>query len=168
MSTQNQFSRPRGGCHFLLQCMKVKSEREVAQSCPTFSDPVDCSPPGSCVHGVFQARVLEWGAIAFSVWVVSVWEMPYRECTGLPWWLGGKEFTCQCRRCRFNPWVGKIPWRRKWQPTPVFLSVEAYGQRSLGGLQSMESQRVEHNSATKQHAEDSAEGMNEGIYIERR
>ena len=51
------------GCHFLLQCMKVKSEREVAQSCPTLSDPVDCSLPGSSAHGIFQARVLEWGAI---------------------------------------------------------------------------------------------------------
>ena len=54
------------GCHFLLQCMKVKSESEVAQSCPTPRDPMDCSPPGSSVHGIFQARVLEWGAIAFS------------------------------------------------------------------------------------------------------
>ena len=54
------------GCHFLLQCTKVKSEREVAQSCPTLSDPMDCSPPGSSVHGIFQARVQEWGAIAFS------------------------------------------------------------------------------------------------------
>ena len=54
------------GCHFLLQCMKVKSESEVAQSCPTPSDPMDCSPPGSSAHGIFQARVLEWGAIAFS------------------------------------------------------------------------------------------------------
>ena len=54
------------GCHFLLQCMKVKSESEVAQSCLTLSDPMDCSPPGSSVHGIFQARVLEWGAIAFS------------------------------------------------------------------------------------------------------
>ena len=52
------------GCHFLLQCMKVKSESEVAQSCPTLSDPVDCSLPGSSIHGIFQARVLEWGAIA--------------------------------------------------------------------------------------------------------
>ena len=51
------------GCYFLLQCMKVKSEREVAQSCPTLSDPMDCS---SSVHGIFQARVQEWGAIAFS------------------------------------------------------------------------------------------------------
>ena len=52
------------GCHFLLQCMKVKSKSEVAQLCPTLSDPVDCSPPGSSVHGIFQAGVLEWGAIA--------------------------------------------------------------------------------------------------------
>jgi len=55
------------GCHFLLQCMKVKSESEVAQSCPTLSDPMDYSLPGSSIHGIFQARVLEWGAIAFSV-----------------------------------------------------------------------------------------------------
>ena len=56
------------GCHFLLQCMKVKSESEVAQLCPTHSDPTDCSLPGSSTHGIFQARVLEWGAIAFSGW----------------------------------------------------------------------------------------------------
>ena len=54
------------GCHFLLQCMKVKSESEVTQSCPTLCDPMDCSLPGSSIHGIFQARVLEWGAIAFS------------------------------------------------------------------------------------------------------
>ena len=54
------------GCHFLLQCMKVKSESEVAQSCPNLSDPMDCSPPGPSVHGIFQARVLEWVAIAVS------------------------------------------------------------------------------------------------------
>ena len=54
------------GCHFLVQCMKVKSESEVAQSRQILPDPMDCSPPGSSVHGIFQARVLEWGAIAFS------------------------------------------------------------------------------------------------------
>ena len=53
-------------CRFLLQCMKVKSESEVAQLCPTLSDPMDCSLPGSSTHGIFQARVLEWGVIAFS------------------------------------------------------------------------------------------------------
>ena len=55
------------GCHFLLQCMKVKTESEVAQSSPTLCDPMDCSPPGSSIHGIFQARVLGWGAIAFSL-----------------------------------------------------------------------------------------------------
>ena len=54
------------GCHFLLQCMKVKSEREVSQSCPTLCNPTDCSPPGSSVHGIFQARVL---AIAVIIWL---------------------------------------------------------------------------------------------------
>ena len=54
------------GCHFLLQCVKVKSESEVAQSCLTPRDHIYCSPPGSSIHGIFQARVLEWVAIAFS------------------------------------------------------------------------------------------------------
>ena len=54
------------GCHSLLQCMKVKNESEVAQSWPTLCDPMDCSLPGSSIHGIFQARVLEWVAIAFS------------------------------------------------------------------------------------------------------
>ena len=54
------------GCHFLLQCMKVKSESEATQLCPTLRDTLDCSLPGSSVHGIFQAGVLEWVAIAFS------------------------------------------------------------------------------------------------------
>ena len=54
------------GCHFLLQCMKVKSESEVAQSCLTLSDPMDCSPPGASVHGILQARILEWVAMTSS------------------------------------------------------------------------------------------------------
>ena len=54
------------GCRFLLQCMKVKSESEVTQSCPTLRDPMDCSLPSATIHGIFQARVLEWGAITFS------------------------------------------------------------------------------------------------------
>src|SRR5574338_987429 len=73
------------GCHFLLQCMKVKCESEVAQSCPTLSDPRDCSLPGTSVHEIFQARVLEWGAIAFSHiysqaclnhWLLATFGMP--------------------------------------------------------------------------------------------
>ena len=60
------------GCHFLLQCMKVQSESEVAQLCPTLSDPMDGSPPGSSIHGIFQARVLEWGATAFSILMLNI------------------------------------------------------------------------------------------------
>ena len=65
------------GCHFLLQRMKVKSESEVTQSCSTPSDPMDCSLPGSSVHGIFQGGVLEWGAIAFSVVTLNASQPPY-------------------------------------------------------------------------------------------
>ena len=67
------------GCHFLLQCMKVKSESEVTQSCPTLSDPLDCSPPGSSVHGIFQARVLEWAAIAGTINLKGFEELLYLQ-----------------------------------------------------------------------------------------
>ena len=60
------------GCHFLLQCKKVKRESKVTQSCLTLSDPMDCSLPGSSVHGIFQARLLKWGAIAFSRLLMTV------------------------------------------------------------------------------------------------
>ena len=69
------------GCHFLLQCMKVKSKSEVAQSCPTLPDPMDCSPPGSSIHGIFQSRVLEWVAIAFSANYVS-WGIILKDFSG--------------------------------------------------------------------------------------
>ena len=52
---------------------------------------------------------------------------------GLPGWLSSKESACQCRRCEFNPWVKKIPWRMKWQPTLLFLPGKSHGQRSLAG-----------------------------------
>ena len=71
------------GCHFLLQCMKGKSESEVAQSCPTLRGPMDCSLPGSSAHGIFQARVLEWGAVAFSI-PLSTWN---KRFLGLSWKL---------------------------------------------------------------------------------
>ena len=82
------------GCHFLLQCMKVKSESEVAQSCLTLSDPMDCSLPGSSVHGIFQARVLEWGAIAFSVHESEITGYDSRYIT----------FSCEYSR-GLQPWV---------------------------------------------------------------
>ena len=82
------------GCYFLLQCRKVKSERQVTQSCLTLSDPMDCSLPGSSVHGIFQARVLEWGA-------------------------SGKESACQYRRHKkhgVNPGLGRPPRVRNGNP----------------------------------------------------
>ena len=112
-------------CHF-LQRKKVKSESVDAQSCPTLSDPMDCSLPGSTVHGIFQARVLEWVAIAFSDICVQV-----HVKLGFSGGTSGEEPGWQCRRrkrCGFSPWLGKIPWRRAWQPTPVFLPGESQGQ----------------------------------------
>ena len=95
------------GCYFLLQCMKVKSESEVTQSCLTPSNPMDFSLSGSSIHGIFQARVLEWGAIAFS---------------------GGQVLLkTECRRPMFDPWVGKILWRRERLPTPVSWPGEFHG-----------------------------------------
>ena len=79
------------GCHFLLQCMKVKSESEVAQSCPTLHNPMDCSLPGSSIHGIFEAGVLEWVAIAFSKTMVhriaksQTWLSNSHSLTH--WWL---------------------------------------------------------------------------------
>ena len=88
------------GCHFLLQCMKVKSESEVAQSCSTFHDPMDCRLPGSSVHGIFQARVLEWGAIAVSISITNFQQFDFvvALCTFLhafPTW-GLVNFLNQC------------------------------------------------------------------------
>ena len=82
------------GCHFLFQCMKVKSEREVTQSCPTLSDPMDCSLPGSSVHGIFQARVLEWGAIAFSNCPITSWQIDGETVEKVSdFILGGSKIT---------------------------------------------------------------------------
>ena len=79
------------GCHYLLQCMKGKSESKVAQLCPTLSDPMDCSLPGSSVHGIFQARVLEWVAIAFSSYLSRIRQM------------NGMIFCCCCSVTQLYP-----------------------------------------------------------------
>ena len=99
------------GCHFLLHCMKVKSESEVAQSCRTLSDPIDCSLPGSSVHGIFQARVLEWGAIAFSSsWTEGVHNYVAESLVRiLPWTspfsqqLSSKNTASTARRRQSSP-----------------------------------------------------------------
>ena len=108
------------GCHFLLQCMKVKSESEVAQSCPTLRDPMDCSPPGSSVHGIFQARVLEWGAIAFSK--MAEWCPPKDRST--VWPLGPVDIALFGKGV-FADIIQLIPPRwghpglSEWAPDPV-------------------------------------------------
>ena len=106
------------GCHFLLQCMKVKRESEVAQSCPTLHDPMDCSLPGSSAHGIFQARVLEWvlanlqrlllmkGSLSLLQGIFPIQEL--------------KPGLLHCRR-------------RQWQPIPVLLPGKPHGRRSLVG-----------------------------------
>ena len=93
------------GCHFFLQCMKVKSESEVAQLCPTVCDPMDCSPPGSSTQGIFQARVLEWGAIAFSMQSLSSYQW-YFFCR-----TRTKNFTIRMKTQR--PRIAKAVLRKK-------------------------------------------------------
>ena len=73
----------------------------------------------------------------------------------LPWWFSGKEYTCQCRRCSSEPWVRKIPWRRKCQPTPVFLAGKSHGQRRLAGYSPRVYKRVGRDSVTKQQQQTS-------------
>ena len=111
------------GCHFLLQCIKVKSESEVAKPCPTLSDPTDCSPPGSSAHGIFQARLLEWGAITFYSCFIARASLITQLVRNLP--------------AMQETWLRSLgredPQRREWQPTPVFLPGEFHGQKSLMG-----------------------------------
>ena len=113
------------GGHFLLQCMKVKSESEVAQSCPTLRDPIDYSPPGSSTHGILQARVLEWGAIAFS------------KKTSMPGQITNVNRSTTVRKSRCNhvhvlKTYMRVPWtaRRSNQSTRKEISPEY----SLEGL----------------------------------
>ena len=136
------------------------------QSCLTLCNSMDHDLPGSSVHGILQARILEWVAISFSSdkvsevmkWVKwwSEWSEVSQSCRlfaapwtvtqtiiqgGLPWWLSCKESPCQFRRPEFDPCVGKIPWRRAWQPTPKFLPGKSHGQRSLMGYSLWGSQK---------------------------
>ena len=95
------------GCHFLLQLMKVKSESEVAQSCPTLSDPMDWSPSGYSVHGVFQARVLEWGAIALDIYFYDHYLhfLNKKKKTWENWWnYAYLVITCLAYLINFQNW----------------------------------------------------------------
>ena len=91
------------GFHFLLQCMKVKSESEVVQSCPTLSNPMDCTLPGSSIHGISQARVPEWVAIAF---------FAYQASDGIFHKTGTNNFTI-CIEAQKTPQIAKAILRKK-------------------------------------------------------
>ena len=111
----------RVGCHFLLQCMKVKSESEVAQSCPTLSDPMDCSLPGSSIHGIFQARVLEWVGIAFCEKTLATWKEsddPTRQhIKKQRQYYANKDLSSQgygLSMC--HVWMWKLNYKECWPP----------------------------------------------------
>ena len=115
--------------------MKVKSESEVAQLCLTLSDSVDCSPPGSSVHGIFQARVLEWGAIAFSEWLSAV-SIDLGRGQGSSLVVQWLRVCSQGGGPEFDPWAvaphsSTLAWKIPWTEEP-------------GRLQSMGSLRVGH------------------------
>ena len=109
----------------------------VTRSCLTLCDPTDCSPPGFSVLGILKARILEW--IAVSYFMGASWSRDQTQVSciaGFPGGPSGKEPACQYRRhkrCVFDSWVWKIPCRKAWQPTQVFLPGESHGQRSLAG-----------------------------------
>ena len=109
------------GCYFLLQCMKVKSESKVAQSYPTLSNPMDCSPPGSHIHGIFQARILEWVAIPFSRGSSQSRDWAWVSC------IAGRVFTAEPPGKPLVKVKGKLlsrvrlfgtPWTEAYQASP--------------------------------------------------
>ena len=139
-------------------------------------DPKDYSPPGSSGHGIPQARTLEWVAISFSMgsflthwlnwcllhcWWILYWlsfqgsQLPspiYIQSwsQGFPGGSGKESTTCNVEGASSIPWSGKIPWRRKWQPTPVFLPGKSHGERSLVGYSPWGHKRIRQDLAIKQ------------------
>jgi len=138
------------GCHFLLQCMKVKSESEFAQLCPALRDPMDFSLPGSSIHGIFQVRILEWGAIAFSSTAQGTYQysvLPYMGKESEKEWMYIYIYILASLVAQMvknlpvvQTWVGKSP--GGGHGTPVFLPGESHGQKNL---QSMGSERIGHD-----------------------
>ena len=96
----------------------------ITDSCPTRCNPMGCSLLGSSVHGILEARILKWDSLLQGIFLIQ----------GFRTSLVAQMVKClQCRRPGFSPWVGKIPWRRKLQSTPVLLPRKSHGQRSLVG-----------------------------------
>ena len=112
----------------------------VTKLCPTLCDPMDCSLPGSSVHGILQATILAGVGCLSKLTSLAITK--------------GQRICLQCGKPGFNPWVGKIPWSRKWQPTLVFLPGEPPWIEKPGGLQSIGLRRVRYNRATKRKGPD--------------
>ena len=132
------------GCHFLLQCMPVKSESEITQSCQTLSDPMDCSLPGSPIHGIFQARVLKWGATAFSK-SITLGPIKIAEQVSLktPLILSSKKWKKMKGQWLCHVWLFVIPWTIQsmefsrpeyWSGEPLSLQRIFPTQRSNPGI----------------------------------
>ena len=144
------------GCHLLLQCIKVKSESEVSQSCLTLRDPMDCSLPDSSVHGTSQARVLEWVAIAFydriivelfqilkddavkvlhsicqQIWKTQQWPQDWKRSVFIQ--IPKKGNAKECSNYHTIVLISHASQRRQWHPTPVLLPGKPHGRRSLEG-----------------------------------
>ena len=99
---------------------------------------------------IWEMLIWTWGCQSSDWIIILIWLMFYVIGVflhGLPWWFSGKEPACQWRGCGFDPWVRKVPWRRKWQPIPVFLPGKSYGQRSLTGYSPWDWKRVRHDWA---------------------
>ena len=100
-----------------------------------------------------QPKTNEYFFLKEDVYIKTWWSGflgPSPTLWGVPRWFSAKESACQCRRRGFDPWVGKIPWRRKWQPTPIFLPGKSHGQRSLVGYSPQGPKRVGHDVEIKQ------------------
>ena len=134
----------------------------VAQSCPALLQPhglqhsrLPCpSPtPRACSN---SCPYSQWCHPTISSYThthiyTHIFTYIYMYTYGLPRWLSGKESACQGRRHGLNPWVRKIPWRRKWQPIPVFLPGKSHGQRSLACYSPWDHKRVSHDLAIQQY-----------------
>ena len=131
-------------CHFLLRCMKLKSQSEVAQSCPTLSDPMDCSLPGSSIHGTFQAKSTGVGCHCLLQTTLRSGYCHYWASR----WHSIKESPPNVGDTRDSgsiPGSGRFPQSRKWQLTPVFLPGKFHGPRSIVGYSPWD--HKEHNGA---------------------
>ena len=121
------------GCHFLLQCMKVKSQNDVAQSCPTLRNPMDCSLPGSSIHGIFQARVLERGAIAFSK--VMEFQLSYFKSWKMILWKCCTQYASKFGKLSSGHRTGKgqlsFQSQRKAMPKNAQTTTQLHSSRML-------------------------------------